>query len=82
MFANDYGKIPGLDVIFILGGYFYHTSYDTVERLLYALQLLFLYIKVTWKFTGVSVMFTCSDTCANCQPDPAASKHVGTIFSV
>ncbi|XP_058192840.1 uncharacterized protein LOC131310060 isoform X2 [Rhododendron vialii] len=34
MFANDYGKIPGLDVIFILGGYFYHTSYDTVERLL------------------------------------------------
>lgn len=82
MFANDYGKIPGLDVIFILGGYFYHTSYDTVERLLYALQLLFLYIKVTWKFTGVSVMFTCSNTCANCQPDPAASKHVGTIFSV
>ncbi|KAI7996826.1 Endoplasmic reticulum metallopeptidase 1 [Camellia lanceoleosa] len=34
IFANDYGKIPGLDVIFLLGGYFYHTSFDTVERLL------------------------------------------------
>ncbi|KAA8533304.1 hypothetical protein F0562_033163 [Nyssa sinensis] len=34
IFANDHGKIPGLDVIFLLGGYFYHTSYDTIERLL------------------------------------------------
>ncbi|XP_059633546.1 uncharacterized protein LOC132276224 [Cornus florida] len=34
IFANDYGDIPGLDVIFLLGGYFYHTSSDTVERLL------------------------------------------------
>ncbi|XAR64405.1 hypothetical protein NMG60_11024726 [Bertholletia excelsa] len=34
IFANDYGNIPGLDVIFLLGGYFYHTSYDTVDRLL------------------------------------------------
>lgn len=34
MFATDYGKIPGLDVIFVLGGYFYHTSFDTVERLI------------------------------------------------
>ncbi|KAL6543559.1 hypothetical protein OROGR_010056 [Orobanche gracilis] len=34
MFANDYGDIPGLDIIFLLGGYFYHTSSDTVERLL------------------------------------------------
>lgn len=41
IFAEDYGDIPGLDIIFLLGGYFYHTSYDTVERLLYALQLLF-----------------------------------------
>ncbi|XP_057530899.1 uncharacterized protein LOC130809230 [Amaranthus tricolor] len=32
--AQDYGNIPGLDVIFLLGGYFYHTSYDTLERLL------------------------------------------------
>ena len=39
MFANDYGNIPGLDMIFLLGGYFYHTSYDTVERLVYALLL-------------------------------------------
>lgn len=38
IFAQDYGKIPGLDVIFLLGGYFYHTSYDTLERLLYALE--------------------------------------------
>ena len=35
------------DIIFLLGGYFYHTSYDTVERLLYALHLLFWY-KFTW----------------------------------
>lgn len=34
MFAEDNGDIPGLDIIFLLGGYFYHTSYDTVERLL------------------------------------------------
>ncbi|KAJ6851924.1 endoplasmic reticulum metallopeptidase 1 isoform X1 [Iris pallida] len=33
MFAEDYGNIPGLDIIFLLGGYFYHTSYDTMERL-------------------------------------------------
>jgi Peptidase family M28 len=35
MFAEDYGKIPGLDIIFVLGGYFYHTSFDTVENLMY-----------------------------------------------
>ncbi|CAN6726944.1 unnamed protein product [Malus baccata var. baccata] len=34
IFSQDYGDIPGLDIIFLLGGYFYHTSYDTVERLL------------------------------------------------
>ncbi|KAL5973046.1 hypothetical protein ACLOJK_039853 [Asimina triloba] len=34
IFAEDFGNIPGLDIIFLLGGYFYHTSYDTVERLL------------------------------------------------
>ncbi|PIA51174.1 hypothetical protein AQUCO_01100187v1 [Aquilegia coerulea] len=34
IFAEDNGNIPGLDIIFLLGGYFYHTSYDTVERLL------------------------------------------------
>ncbi|XP_019150351.1 PREDICTED: endoplasmic reticulum metallopeptidase 1 isoform X1 [Ipomoea nil] len=34
MFAQDYGDIPGLDIIFLLGGRFYHTSSDTVERLL------------------------------------------------
>ncbi|KAL0372279.1 UNVERIFIED_CONTAM: Endoplasmic reticulum metallopeptidase 1 [Sesamum calycinum] len=36
MFARDYGDIPGLDVIFLLGGYYYHTSSDTLERLLFA----------------------------------------------
>ncbi|KAK4423941.1 60S ribosomal protein L17-2 [Sesamum alatum] len=36
MFARDYGDIPGLDVIFLLGGYYYHTASDTVERLLFA----------------------------------------------
>lgn len=43
IFSQDYGNIPGLDIIFLLGGYFYHTSYDTMERLLYALHLLFWY---------------------------------------
>ncbi|XP_020580658.1 endoplasmic reticulum metallopeptidase 1 isoform X2 [Phalaenopsis equestris] len=32
--AEDYSNIPGLDIIFVLGGYYYHTSYDTIERLL------------------------------------------------
>lgn len=36
IFAKDYGDIPGLDMIFLLGGYFYHTSADTVDRLVYA----------------------------------------------
>ncbi|ERN09980.1 hypothetical protein AMTR_s00013p00220950 [Amborella trichopoda] len=34
IFSEDYGDIPGLDIIFVFGGYFYHTSYDTIERLL------------------------------------------------
>ncbi|XP_022962144.1 endoplasmic reticulum metallopeptidase 1-like isoform X1 [Cucurbita moschata] len=34
IFSQDNGNIPGLDIIFLFGGYFYHTSYDTVERLL------------------------------------------------
>ncbi|KAJ7957577.1 Endoplasmic reticulum metallopeptidase 1 [Quillaja saponaria] len=34
IFSQDYGDIPGLDIIFLLGGYFYHTSYDTMERIL------------------------------------------------
>ncbi|KAM7464735.1 hypothetical protein LguiA_032856 [Lonicera macranthoides] len=34
IFANDHGNIPGLDIIFLFGGYFYHTSFDTLERLL------------------------------------------------
>ena len=38
IFAEDVAKIPGLDIIFVLGGYFYHTSYDTLENLLYVLN--------------------------------------------
>ncbi|KAK3124891.1 hypothetical protein QOZ80_7BG0595620 [Eleusine coracana subsp. coracana] len=34
IFAEDVTNIPGLDIIFVLGGYFYHTSYDTLENLL------------------------------------------------
>ncbi|CAA6664062.1 unnamed protein product [Spirodela intermedia] len=34
IFAKDFGKIPGLDIIFVLGGYYYHTSHDTLERLM------------------------------------------------
>ncbi|XP_050206682.1 uncharacterized protein LOC126656209 [Mercurialis annua] len=34
MFAQDFGNIPGLDIIFLLRGYYYHTSYDTLDKLL------------------------------------------------
>ncbi|KAJ0256056.1 Zn-dependent exopeptidases superfamily protein [Hirschfeldia incana] len=34
MFSEDYGDIPGLDIIFLRGGYYYHTSFDTVDRIL------------------------------------------------
>ncbi|CAM0905642.1 unnamed protein product [Alopecurus aequalis] len=34
IFAEDIANIPGLDIIFVLGGYFYHTSYDTPENLI------------------------------------------------
>jgi len=36
MFAEDYADIPGLDIIFLLGGYYYHTTFDTVDRIVYA----------------------------------------------
>lgn len=35
IFAKDHGNIPGLDIILLLGGYYYHTSYDTMDRLMY-----------------------------------------------
>lgn len=53
MFAQDFGDIPGLDIIFLLGGYFYHTASDTVERLLYASQLLFWYSSPNWVFMTI-----------------------------
>ncbi|KAK7246987.1 hypothetical protein RIF29_41861 [Crotalaria pallida] len=34
IFSEDHGNIPGLDIIFLLGGYFYHTSYDTIDNLI------------------------------------------------
>lgn len=54
MFAQDFGDIPGLDVIFLLGGYFYHTASDTVERLLYASQLLFWHNSPNWNFKTIT----------------------------
>lgn len=57
IFAEDYGNIPGLDIIFVLGGYFYHTSYDTMERLLYALQVLFWYRFFFWYFRYLDISF-------------------------
>ena len=32
VFTKDFGDIPGLDIIFVLGGYVYHTGYDTIDR--------------------------------------------------
>lgn len=55
IFSQDYGKIPGLDIIFLVGGYYYHTSYDTVDRLLYALHHLFWY-----RFISVKLQFRLS----------------------
>ncbi|KAJ4822548.1 hypothetical protein Tsubulata_050090 [Turnera subulata] len=34
IFSEDHGNIPSLDIIFLLGGYYYHTSYDTLDKLL------------------------------------------------
>lgn len=46
MFAEDYGDIPGLDIIFLLGGYYYHTSFDTVDRIVYASFLVYLMVEL------------------------------------
>lgn len=80
IFSKDYGKIPGLDIIFLLGGSFYHTSYDTVERLLYALHLLFWYIFTLLKFLCYSALKRFL-LCVKMSPDPEASKHVEKICS-
>lgn len=32
VFTKDFGDIPGLDIIFVLEGYVYHTAYDTADR--------------------------------------------------
>lgn len=56
MFANDYGDIPGLDIIFLLGGYFYHTSFDTVDRLLYASTGIL--VQITRNFSFNNFFFT------------------------
>lgn len=31
-FTKDFGDLPGLDIIFVLEGYVYHTAYDTADR--------------------------------------------------
>ncbi|XP_024388357.1 uncharacterized protein [Physcomitrium patens] len=33
VFTKDFGDIPGLDIIFVLEGYVYHTGYDTADRI-------------------------------------------------
>ncbi len=32
VFSQDFGDIPGLDILFILDGYVYHTGYDRPEK--------------------------------------------------
>lgn len=32
VFSKDFGDIPGLDIIFVLEGYVYHTPYDTADK--------------------------------------------------
>lgn len=61
IFSQDYGNIPGLDIIFLLGGYFYHTSYDTIERLLYVSELLiwFRYLNENLYYVASSLYLMC-----------------------
>ncbi|KAJ7515316.1 hypothetical protein O6H91_22G010500 [Diphasiastrum complanatum] len=33
IFSQDFGDIPGLDILFLLDGYVYHTPYDRPERI-------------------------------------------------
>ena len=32
VFSKDFGDVPGVDIIFVLDGYIYHTGYDTADR--------------------------------------------------
>ena len=34
IFAEDYGDILGLDIMFIVGGYFYQIGYDRLDNIL------------------------------------------------
>lgn len=80
IFSQDNGNIPGLDIIFLLGGYFYHTSYDTIERLLYASYPLFYFKYLNWMTVCIKLIppptwgFPISS-------DLEASKHVVIICS-
>jgi hypothetical protein len=47
MFSEDYGDIPGLDIILLLEGYVYHTPYDVPERMVYASRSWFI-ITLHW----------------------------------
>ncbi|KAM7251325.1 hypothetical protein ACFE04_023208 [Oxalis oulophora] len=33
IFSQDYGDIPSLDIIFLFGGYYYHTASDTLDKI-------------------------------------------------
>lgn len=82
IFAQDYGKIPGLDVIFLLGGYFYHTSSDTLERLLYELDLLPWYIFFFVVTLDIIGLYAVTYPCYFLQTDLEAFKRVETICLV
>ena len=68
------------DIIFLLGCYFYHTSYDTVERILYALHLL-----IWYRFNKLIFLDPLSPKpflrFIQTFADLEASKHAETIFS-
>jgi hypothetical protein len=66
IFSQDHGNIPSLDIIFLLGGYYYHTSYDTLDKLLYALHLLFWYIYILHWNSFVALFLSASSDAFEC----------------
>lgn len=71
IFAEDYADIPGLDIIFLLGGYYYHTSFDTVDRIVYAS---FWYI--LWLNISLLLFINLVRSSFPFKPDLEACKHV------
>lgn len=74
MFAEDYGDIPGLDIIFLLGGYYYHTSFDTVDRIVYASFLVYLMVELFLAILHYLVQTSFHRIIF--KPDLGACKHV------